>query len=207
MKITEVSPQKNNPSRVSVYADGRYIFSLDDVDAVVLGIKPGREIDDNELHNLLFESQFGKAKAKALAVISQKNVSAKLLSDTLLQKGYDEAVVCEVINEFTELGYIDDFNYAMLFMEHAAEKLWGPKKIVYELTQKGVDRNTIEDAMSESTLPGAEEIAGYMAQKYSGEDISDYKVKQRITRFFASRGFDFNVINDAISIYAHSIKD
>ena len=65
MKITEVSPQKNNPSRVSVYADGRYIFSLDDVDAVVLGIKPGREIDDNELHNLLFESQFGKAKAKA----------------------------------------------------------------------------------------------------------------------------------------------
>lgn len=207
MKITEVSPQKNNPSRVSVYSEGRYLLSLDDVDAVVLGIKPGREINETELHNLLYESQFGKAKAKALEILSRKNVSAKLLSDALLQKGYDEAVVCEVINEFTELGYVDDFNYAMLFMEHAAEKLWGPKKIAYELSQKGVDSNTVEDALYEASLPGAEEIAGCIAQKYSGEDVSDYKVKQKIVRFFASRGFDFPVINEAINLYAQNTKD
>ncbi|MBQ8588582.1 MAG: hypothetical protein IJ454_04230, partial [Clostridia bacterium] len=70
MKITEVSPQKNNPGRVSVYSEGEYILSLDAVDAVVLGIKVGREISEKELNNLLFESQFGKAKAKALDILS-----------------------------------------------------------------------------------------------------------------------------------------
>ena len=201
MKITEVSPQKNNPNRVSVYSDGEYVFSLDAVDAVVLGIKAGREISEKELNNLLFESRFGKAKAKALDILSRKNVTSRMLTNELSSKGYDEAVVCEVINELESLGYIDDYSFAVMYMEQAIEKLWGKKKIVYELTQKGVDINVIEDALEEIELPGAEELVECIARKYGGEDIEDYKTKQRITRFFASRGFDFSVINDAINLY------
>lgn len=208
MKITEVTPQKNNSSRVSVYSDGKYLLSLDEVDAVVLGIKPGKEITETELNNLLYESEFGKAKAKALDILSSKSVSAAMLSDVLEKKGYDRVVVTEVINEFTDLGYIDDFNYTMLFLEHASEKLWGKKKIVYELGQKGVDSYVIEDALAEySSLPGPEEISQAIGAKYSGEDISDYKIKQKIIRFFASRGFDFSEINEGIGIYLQNIKD
>ncbi len=201
MKITEVSSQKNNPDRVNVYCDGEYILSLDAVDAVVLGIKPGREIGEKELGNLVFESQFGKAKAKALNILSRKNVTARMLADELSAKNYEEAVVCEVINELETLGYIDDYSYAVMYMEQAAEKLWGKKKIVYELSQKGVDINTIDDALEEAELPGADELSECIAQKYGGEDVEDYKTKQRIVRFFASRGFDFSTINDAINLY------
>ena len=207
MKITEVSPQKNNPSRVSVYSDGRYLFSLDEVDALVLGIKPGKEITDTELNNLMYESQFGKAKAKALEILSQKSMSTRMITDALIKKGYDEAVVTEVINEFTDLGYIDDFNYAMLFMEYAAEKVWGRKKVVYELGLKGVDSNTIEDALSEFTLPGSVDIVAMISAKYGNEDVSDYKIKQKIMRFFSSRGFEFSEINEAINTYLQDKKD
>ena len=198
MKITEVSPQKNNPQRVNVYADGEYVFSLDDVDALVMGIKPGKEITDKELRNCLFESQFGKAKAKALDMLSHKSLTSKMLSDELLKKGYDEAVITEVINEFQSLGYIDDMNFAMLYLEYCASKLWGEKKIRYELLQKGVDANIIEDALASFELPGADDLAELIKRKYSGEDLSDYKVKQKIMRFFASRGFDFDIVEKAL---------
>jgi len=198
MKITEVSPQKNNPNRVSVYVDGDYAFSLDDVDALVLGIKPGREISKKEIENCLFESQFGKAKAKAMEILSRKSVSKKMLSDELFKKGYDQLVVAEVLNEFESLGYIDDFAFAMLYMEYAAGKMWGAKKICYELKEKGIDPNTIEDAMCSFTLPGEEEIAECILQKYPGEDYGDFKTKQKIMRFFASRGFEFSVVEKAL---------
>lgn len=203
MKITEVSPQKNNPQRVNVYADGDYVFSLDEVDALVMGIKPGREITDQDLKNCLFESQFSKAKSKAMEILSRKPLSKQMLADELQKKEYDEVVIAEVINEFESLGYLDDYNYAMLYIEYAASKIWGEKKIRYELGGKGVDPNTIEDAICASQLPGTEEIAELIKQKYAGEDTNDIKVKQRIFRFFASRGFDFSLVEKALKL----IKD
>ena len=198
MKITEVTRQKNNPSRVSVFSDGEYLLSLDEVDAVTLGIKPGIEIDEKKLNNLLFESQFGKAKSKAVEIISAKSVSAHMLSEMLTKKGYDEIVVNEVIEEFTSLGYIDDENFARLYIEYAIEKLWGEKKIVYELSQKGVDRNTIEDVLCEFTLPDECVLAEHIYQKYRGEDFTDPKVKAKALRYLASRGFDFSVAKSAV---------
>ncbi len=198
MKITEVTRQKNNPSRVSIFSDGEYLLSLDEVDAVTLGIKPGVEIDEKKLNNLLFESQFGKAKAKAIEIISAKSVSSHMLSDLLKKKGYDEIVVNEVIEEFTSLGYIDDENFARLYVEYAIEKLWGEKKIVYELGLKGVDKNIIEDILSEFTLPDECTLAEYLSQKYKGEDFTDPKVKARALRHLASRGFDFSVAISAV---------
>lgn len=198
MKITEVSPQKNNPQRVNVYVDGEYAFSLDDVDALVMGIKPGREIGEKEIHNCLFESQFGKAKAKAMEILSRKSVSKKMLTDELCKKGYDDAVIVQVIEEFESLGYVDDYGYAMLYMEYAASKLWGEKKIFYELKEKGIDSNTIEDALASCHLPGEEEIAECIKQKYPDEDYTDFKTKQKLMRFFASRGFEFSVVEKAI---------
>lgn len=198
MKITEVSPQKNNPSRVNVYADGEYAFSLDEVDALVMGIKPGKEITQREVANCLYESQFSKAKAKALELLSHKSLTEKMLSDELGKKGYDLGVICQVTEEFKELGYIDDMSFALLYLEYASQKLWGEKKIRYELSQKGVDANILEDALASFELPGAREVAECIKQKYSGEDLSDFKVKQKIMRFFASRGFDFSVVEEAL---------
>lgn len=203
MKITEVSPQKNNPQRVNVYADGEYVFSLDEVDALVMGIKPGREITDTDLKNCLFESQFSKAKSKAMEILSRKPLSKHMLADELQKKEYDEVVIAEVINEFESLGYLDDYSYAMLYIEYAASKIWGEKKIRYELSAKGVDPNTVEDAICASQLPGTEEIAELIKQKYAGEDTDDIKVKQRIFRFFAGRGFDFSLVEKALKL----IKD
>ncbi len=201
MKITEVSPQKNNPQRVNVYLDGEYVLSLDDVDALVLNIKPGREITEKELKNLLFESQYGKAKAKAMDILSRKSISIKCLSAELSKKGFDDIVVRTVTDELKELGYLDDYRYAVMFLEMCREKLWGIKKAQFELKSRGIDPNTIEDALCEVSLAGAEDIAEAIAFKYGAEDINDIKTRQRIMRFFAGRGFDFALIEKAIAIY------
>ena len=201
MKITEVSLQKNNKDRANIYLDGEYVLSLDCVDVVALGIKPGREIDEKELRDLIMESQLGKARAKAMDIISRKSITSLCLKQELLKKGYDEIVVDVLVGELVELGIIDDYAYTLLFVEMCGEKLWGRKKAEYELRQKGIDASMLEDALCEISLPAEEEICSAIAERYRGEDFADMKTKQRVVRFFASRGFDFSVIERGINLY------
>ena len=201
MKITEVSVQKNNKDRANVYLDGKYVLSLDLTDAVLLGIKAGRDIDDKELKNLLFESQLGKSREKAMAILSRKSLSEKMLCDELIKKGYDDIVIDVLLDELKELGYIDDYAYTLLFLENCREKVWGRKKAEYELKQNGIDANTLEDALCEIPLPDEEDICRVISHKYSGEDAEDFKVKQKIMRYFVSRGFEFQEVEKGINLY------
>ncbi len=200
MKITEISVQKNNPQRVNVYVDGEYAFSLDDVDMITLGVKVGNEITDAQIESFLFESQYGRAKSKALDILSRKSVSGFMLEEELLKRGYDELVTERVKEELEDLGYIDDKSYTLLFLEYAESKVWGKKKILYELSKRGIDKNIVQDAIEEFKIPDAEDIANLIKQRYKGEDLSDFKVRQKIMRFFASRGFEFSVVEEAIRL-------
>ena len=200
MKITELSYGKTNPDRVNVFVDGEYALSLEDVEIVVRGIKVGMEITQKELESLAFESSYGKAKKKALDILSRKSISEKMLFDDLKEKGFEDIVTAEVIRELKDLGYIDDLSYTIMFFEMAREKLWGIKKIRYELGRKGIDENIIEDALLDVGPAGFEEIAEAIKVRYASEDLTDIKAKQRIMRYFAARGFEFSDIEKAFNI-------
>lgn len=199
MKVTDVTVQKNNKHRVSVFVDNEYAFSLDETDAVVFKIKPGRELSQSELDRCIMESGFTKALGKAFDMLSRKPYSRKELADKLSQSGYDEAIVFEVAEELESLGYINDTDYAALFLEHCTSKMWGKKKIRYEMKQKGLSDEIIAEALGALDDDDTEEeMTDMILARYRGEDLTDMKTKARITRYFASRGFDFALIDKAI---------
>ena len=200
MKVTDVQKQKNNDERVNVFIDGEYRFSLDELDAVIMGIKQGKELREHDMEECLFKSQYAKAKDKAIGMLSRKNASRKMIADYLKEKEYDEKVADRVCDELEELGYIDDYSYAMLFAEYACEKLWGEKRVRYELAKNGVDSNTVEDVICASHKITADELADRIINKYSPIDFDDIKSRQKIQRYFASRGFDYGIINSAINL-------
>ncbi len=199
MKVTDVTVQKNNKHRVSVFVDNEYAFSLDETDAVLFKIKPGRELSQAELDRCIMESGYTKARDKAFDMLSRKPMSRKELEDKLRQSGYDEAIVFEVGEELTTLGYINDADYAALFLEHCMSKMWGKKKIRYEMKQKGLSDEIIAEALGVLDDEATEdEMTEVILSRYKGEDMTDMKTKARITRYFASRGFDFAQVDKAI---------
>ena len=207
MKVTDIQRQKNNSQRVSIFIDDEYSFSLDEVDAVLMNIKIGRELTENDISGCIFKSQYAKAKDKALDILSRKSVSRKMLVNMLMEKKYDKEIADAVCDELESLGYIDDYAYAMMFLEYASEKLWGEKRIRYELSLKGIDKNIIEDAMESVSSITAEELSEHILSRYPQLDLKDIKSKQRVQRYFASRGFDFALINSAIRICIENAEE
>ena len=179
--------------------DNEYAFSLDGADALMMKIKPGRELTKEDIDRCLRECNYTKARDKALSILSRKPISKMKLHEKLTEKGYDNQVADMVIKELEELGYVNDCDYGALFLEHCQSKMWGKKKIRFEMKQKGLSDEVINDILSdydESTL--VDEMAGQIISRYSSDDLTDRKTKSKVIRYFASRGFDFPLIETSI---------
>ncbi len=198
MKITDIVPQKHNKDRVSIFADGKYVFSMDRVDCVLNKLTIGVDITDEDVERLGTEANRSKAMAKAMDVLSRKAVTSRDMSDYLLKKGYDRDIAETVTCELMDLGYIDDEAYARMYVEYAAERHYGPSKIRYELGRHGVTSDIISLVLEESEDDCIEELARVVMSKYPDCDFDDMKQRQRVTRYLASRGYGFDVIGEVI---------
>ena len=117
---------------------------------------------------------------------------------SLEKKGYDAEVAQYVADELAELGYIDDEAYARMYMEYAAERLYGPSKIRYELGRHGVASDIISLVLEEGDVEDVCALAEMVMQKYGNCDYGDIRQRQRVTRYLASRGYSFDVIGEVI---------
>ena len=203
MEITGITPQKHNKNRVSVYVDHAYAFSLDEVDLVRLGLNIGRQMTGQDIAACNVESNFSKAKAKALDALSRRAMSIKELRDKLLEKGFDPSIADMAVDDLIDLGYLDDAAFAALYAEQAIDgKGWGKRKVKYELLQKGVDGAVISEVLEAFDTPPYERMAELLQMKYGSLDVSDRKQKERAARFLASKGYDFSDIGEALARWA-----
>ncbi len=196
MKITDITPQVHNKGRMSIFVDGKYAFSLDEIDCIKLSI--GDSLTKDELKRLNVESNLSKAKSKALDYLSRSPHTRYDIILKLKGKGYDDQIAELAASELEDMGLIDDREYASLYVDLAKEKCYGPSKIRYELAHHGVPTGVISEIMESFEGTDTDELAELLRQKYRGCDFSDVKVKQRAFRYLASRGYGFDKINEAI---------
>jgi len=94
-----------------------------------------------------------------------------------------------VVNWCYENRYLDDARFARQFIASRSRKGYGPARIRQELTQKGIDRETGEEAMRESDIDWIE-IAREQAQRKYGDPLpAVFAEKVKVQRFLLYRGF------------------
>ena len=94
-----------------------------------------------------------------------------------------------VVNWCYENRYLDDARFARQFIASRSRKGYGPARIRQELTQKGIDRETAEEAMRESDIDWIE-IAREQAQRKYGDPLpAVFAEKVKVQRFLLYRGF------------------
>ena len=136
---------------------------------------------------------------RALHYIGYRMRSERELSDYLKKKGYEEGEVLDVIGRLKEYGYVDDAAFAKEFItQRVAQRPVGRKKLEYDLMQKGIGKDTVQDAL-EAYL-SEEEQAGCnaLAEKLLRQKGKDKKAIQSIQRTLISRGFSYDRIKIAI---------
>jgi regulatory protein len=199
MKITDIKVQSHNKERASVFVDDEYSFSLDLTSVLKFSLKKGQEITEDEIEKYNREGNYFKIRDKAMDILSRKAVTKKTLLENLLKKEYDKDLSKEVINELSEIGYIDDLSFATEYINDAFEyKKHGKMRIEADLYKKGVSRETINEAFLKCNFDYGDNIKEIINTKFKNADLSDIKTKNRIIRYLAYRGYNISDIMAAL---------
>ena len=198
MLSTAIEPRRKAMS--ALYLDGEYVMNLDTRTLIENRFDVGKDIDDEDLHEIIRLSNERRAKEKALWLISYRDHSKKELTDKI-KRTCDEESADKAVERMEELGLVNDESYAL----HYAQKLIFTKHmsknaVVYELARKGIDKELAAEILDEIEVDSSEQIRIIIDKKY--KNISDEKIRRRAVAALQRLGYRWDEIKGVIEEYA-----
>lgn len=222
MRIQKLEPSQHKQGRWLVWLEDASIVRVGEGDVVSLGLYAGKELTVAEGEALCAAGEKSRLMERAVGLLSQRPMSRKELLDKLCapprQKRekypYDklddapdfdalqarrEAVLERaeaVADRLTDLGLLNDGEYARTVVRHYAAKGYGPRKIRDELYRRGVPREFWEEAMEERE-PDEGQLDKLVRQKLRGAEPTRENLK-RVSDYLARRGYGWEEISAAL---------
>ncbi len=206
--ITALRFQKRNPERVNLYLDGEFAFGLPAIEAIRL--RAGQHLSDSEIERLRAIDLEQKTYDRALRFLSYRPRSGAEVRTRLQRSGVDDAVIDAVVLRLQQSGYLDDAQFARLWVEDRERfRPKGPMALRRELQQRGVARPEIDAAIgSIDPFESACDAARAQARRWHGLLEDDpRRFRQRLTGFLARRGFDYEIIDRVLRTLIAELSD
>ncbi len=160
----------------------------------------GRELAAEEFAALKKRTASVRAKARALRILGQRQMSQKELEDRLIERGESPEDASEAVRYLADLGLMDDGEYAASIVRHYAARGYGKGRIRQEFYRRGVPKELWEEALRE--LPeGTEAIDGLIERRLRGTE-PDRRELKRLTDMLLRRGYGWEEIRSAMARYA-----
>lgn len=157
---------------------------------------------ERKQQELILTEEQEKARRKAMLLLEHKDRTEKELRDRLRQAGFSPEICENAIEYVRSFGYINDVRYASVFILGRMNQK-SKNKIMQELQQKGIDRETAVQAwkqMSELEMPDERRVLRSAVQKkYEPGARLDEKEMRRLYGFLARRGFQYEDIASVLS--------
>ncbi len=207
MKVTELSSQKRDSSRVNLHIDGEFFcgLSLDTVAQFNLYI--GKEIEERELEGILQNELKARFFQRAMSYISRSiktefqlrrylrtvSIKKKGVWYKDIDKDQLEDIFNEAVDKLKTYGYLDDEEFAHQFiLSRIRNKPRGKSVLVLELISKGVDKQIAQKKVEELVEDEYEVLKRVYRKKYRGEKLSIGDNKK--IDFLRRKGFEWDLI-------------
>lgn len=133
-----------------------------------------------------------KAREAVFRLLKIRFRSEQEIRERLTRKQFSQETIEQTIPYFKELGLIDDRQFAQKWISSRLLKPLGINRIQFELRNKGVQDEIIQEALKNLTDDYPEEeivfrLAKRQVSKYKNTDLN--KSRQRIYGYLARRGF------------------
>ena len=194
MRIDRIEPSAHKKGRVLVFLDGGTCLKVTEKELLNFGLRAGDELDAEIVTRLRESAGLSNIRAKAAEMIAKRPLSRNALVRKLTEKGALPEEAESAADWLTEIGALNDTEYAATLARDCAAKGYGPAKIRAKLYEKGVPKELWDAAMSD--LPdGHAQIDAYLSRKVSGTPDAD--TKRRLTASLLRRGFSWDDIRAA----------
>ena len=193
-----ITSKPGNGNKVHIYIDNKYTLTLYDDFWYRSGYSEGQEITEDELASLKGAAGFRSAYEKGLKYLSVRGYSEKELYDKLKMNFGDEAA-SRAIDKINSFGYLNDEEYCREYTEYLFKvKKYDVKRISYELKNKGIDPETIDNTLKILDNEPIQRIIDMLRSKYE-KNLENEKDRKRLVNRFIRMGYSYRDIKDAFS--------
>lgn len=193
---------KKNNKIIIVFDNGENIKIHYDV-FLNNGLRRGDDLTPELITSLNYQNSLLYAKESALRILGRRMHSIKELKQKLLQKKHPHEVIDNVLNNLCSAGYLDDKEFAKLYIQEKVTRKDGLQKIRNELCMKGISKEIIEELLSgidnDIQRENALKIAEKKVVQLRGRGIEKEKLKQKLYTFLISKGYEYDLIRDILN--------
>jgi regulatory protein len=194
--ITKIEAQKKNDDRVNIYVNDEFFIAIFTELVYTFNLKKGMTIEEESLKHILKEEMYMKAKNKALNILAKADQSEKKIREKL-SSDFEDDTIDMVIEFLKKNNFINDDILAQKIVNTNVNlNRCGKNRIKQNLYNKGIDKQSIDEAISDIDTDVEFENAMYLAKKrYDRVKKEDKrKIYQKISQHLAYKGFSYDII-------------
>ena len=134
----------------------------------------------------------------AMDLLARREHGRIELSRKLRQRGAPVELVEPALDRLAEEGLLSEARYLESFVRMRANAGYGPLRIREELSQRGLARDDIEQALRDSGFDWSEQLRAVWQRKFAGELPGDPRERARQGRFLSYRGYPLDMIGQLL---------
>ena len=204
MQIVNLQKDKLHLTKLSL-SDGRQVLVDNDL-VFERSLKAGLEIDDKYLEELLFSSDYVRAKSRAVWYLDRSAHTEKGLYDKLVRAGFAKEACAKVIARFIEVGLLDDRRYAEILAERLIEANVSKREALQKMLIKGLPYDLAKAVLEETEADENTQIRNLIEKKYRNKLLAENGAK-KVFDALARKGFSFGAIREALKSYVEELED
>lgn len=205
MIVTGITPVTKQKYKVEL--DGRPAFVLYKGELARYGVQLEQELTDLSYHVIVHEVLTRRAKKYVMHLLTKLDRTKKELEEKLKRNGYPEEAVSAAIAYVESYGYLNDKQYAKNYIQAYSGKL-SKKQICWKLMGKGIESQTIESVCDElQQTDESATVRKYIQKKLKNNTKLTDKELKKLADYLYRRGFEDNVIREALRCYQRDDED
>lgn len=198
MEILTLKKDKLHLTKISL-SNGEDVLIDNDVCALHC-LKKGDILTEQKLCDLIFQSQYERAKSRAVWYLDRKDRTSKDLYNKLCQAGFDKNAVAKVIARLIEVGLIDDRRFAQNYAERLTIANISKREALQKLLQKGVTYDMAKEVLQGLDADEGEQINALIERKYRSKLLAENGA-QKVYAALIRKGFSYEAVKTSLKNY------
>ena len=202
MVITEIKKDKLHLMRLFLNDGNEVLIDKDVCNEKCL--KKGMELDG--LEEIIFESDYRRAKSRAIWYLDRMDHTEKALYDKLLRAGFKPKPCAKVIARLKEVGLLDDNRFAENYANRLIESNVSKREALQKLLLKGVPYDLAKSVLEETETDELSQIKNVIEKKYKNKLLAENGV-QKVYAALVRKGFSYGAAKTALNEFIEESEE
>ena len=194
MTVTDITREKGHCVKLTFDSGDGVLLDLDFCDETC--IRKGAEVSPEQVKEFKAESDYRRAKSRALWLLDRYVYSERRLYEKLIKAGFGKEPSARAIARLKELGLIDDTSLALRASQDLSRRGVSKREAYGKLLAKGIPAPVVKEALENARFDERGQIAQLIERKYARQLAAGET--QKVYAALCRKGFSFGAVRDVL---------